>query len=215
MTAPGYWPLTGLRLRTSQLELRLPDAEDLLALAALAEVGVHDPAEQPFKVEWTDAEPVERAQRVMRYHWSCWGSWQPDDWTLNLVVVRDGIVVGTQGMSGKNFASLREVGTGSWLGMEHQGQGIGTAMRAAVLALAFDGLGARFAVSSAFTGNPASIAVSRKLGYAEDGMDRYLIRGEPVESRRFRMDRATWLANRRIEVDISGLESCLPLFGLI
>jgi RimJ/RimL family protein N-acetyltransferase len=214
MTATDYWPLTGLRMRAGSIELRLPDADDLAALAALAEAGVHDPAEQPFKAEWTDAEPVERARSTMRYHWSCWGSWQPADWTLNLVVVRDGVVVGTQGMGGKNFASLREVGTGSWIGLEYQGQGIGTAMRAAVLALAFDGLGAQFAVSAAFTGNPASIAVSRKLGYAEDGIDRYLIRGEPVHGRRFRMDRATWLASRRIDVGITGLEPCLPLFGL-
>ena len=123
-------------------------------------------------------------------------------------------MVGTQEMSGKNFASLREVGTGSWLGLEYQGEGIGTVMRAAVLGLAFDGLGAQFAVSAAFAGNPASIAVSRKLGYSEDGIDRYLIRGEPVQSLRFRMDRATWLANRRIDVGITGLEPCLPLFGL-
>jgi RimJ/RimL family protein N-acetyltransferase len=69
-------------------------------------------------------------------------------------------------------------------------------------------------VLAAFAGNPASIAVSRKLGYSEDGIDRYLIRGEPVQSLRFRMDRATWLANRRIDVGITGLEPCLPLFGL-
>lgn len=214
MTASDYWPLTGLRLRTGSLELRLPDIDDLLALAALAEAGVHDPAEQPFKVEWTDVEPVERARSVLRYHWSCWGSWQPANWTLNLVVVRDGVVVGTQGMTGESFAALREVGTGSWLGMEHQGQGIGTAMRAAVLALAFDGLGAQFAVSSAFAGNPASIAVSRRLGYVEDGMARYLIRGQPVQSQRFRLDQATWRENRKVEVSISGLEPCLPLFGI-
>lgn len=214
MTSPDYWPLTGLRLRTADLELRLPDADDLLALAALAEAGVHDPAEQPFKIAWTDAEPAERALSTMRYHWSCWASWQPTDWKLNLVVVRDGTVVGTQEIGGANFAKLREVGTGSWLGLDYQGQGIGTAMRAAVLALAFDGLGAEFAVSSAFSGNPASMAVSRKLGYARDGTARYLIRGEPVRSQRFRLDRATWLANRRIEVGISGLEPCLPFFGL-
>jgi RimJ/RimL family protein N-acetyltransferase len=214
MTSSGYWPLTGLRLHTEGLELRLPDADDLLALAALAEAGVHDPATQPFEAEWTDVSPPERALATLRYHWSCWGSWQPTDWTLNLVAVRDGTVVGMQGMSGANFAKLREVGTGSWLGLDYQGQGIGTAMRAAVLALAFDGLGAEFAISAAFVGNPASIAVSRKLGYAADGMNRYLIRGEPVQNRRFRLDRAAWLGNRRIDVSISGLEPCLPLFGL-
>jgi RimJ/RimL family protein N-acetyltransferase len=35
-------------------------------------------------------------------------------------------VVGTQGLSGRDFAVLREVSTGSWIGRKHQGQGIGT-----------------------------------------------------------------------------------------
>jgi RimJ/RimL family protein N-acetyltransferase len=213
MDSPQYWPLPGLRLRTGHLELRLPDAADLNALGALAEAGVHDPAIQPFAVAWTDVEPVERAISTMRYHWSCWGSWQPTNWTLNLVAVIDDVVVGTQGMSAADFAVLREVGTGSWVGLRYQGQGIGTAMRAAVLALAFDGLGAEFAVSGAYVDNAASIAVSRKLGYADDGIGRSVVRGKPRAERRLRLDRASWQARRTIEVTISGLEPCLPFFG--
>ena len=224
MTGPlaVYWPLDALRLRlpASSLELRLPDADDLAALAALAEAGVHDPAAQPFAVPWTDVEPAARARSVLQYHWRCLGQWSPEDWSLNLVAVRDGTVVGTQGASARDYAILREVGTGSWLGMQHQGQGTGTAMRAAVLALAFEGLGAEYAVSDAFTDNLASLGVSRKLGYADDGMERRAIRGRPAESRRLRIDRATWRAAGGAaglglgEVDIEGLEPCLPLFGL-
>ena len=44
-------------------------------------------------------------------------------------MVRDGVVVGTQGIGGRDFAVLREVHTGSWLGRRYQGQGIGTQMR--------------------------------------------------------------------------------------
>src|ERR1700674_2788527 len=115
MTSP-YWPLPGLRLRTGQLEMRLPDAADLEVLAALAEEGVHDPAVQPFSVPWTDAEPSARALGTLQYHWSCWGSWSPANWSLNLVAVIGGAVVGTQGMGASDFAVLREVSTGSWLG---------------------------------------------------------------------------------------------------
>ena len=218
----AYWPLVALRLRlaASSLELRLPDADDLAALAALAEAGVHDPAVQPFSMPWTDAEPAARAQSVLQYHWRCLGEWRPEDWSLNLVVVRDGTVVGTQGAGARDYAILREIGTGSWLGRQHQGQGTGTAMRAAVLALAFDGLGAEYAVSDAFTDNLASLAVSRKLGYADDGMQRRAIRGRAAESRRLRIDRATWQAAGGSaalglgEVEIEGLEPCLGLFGL-
>ncbi len=214
MTSPGCWPLTGLRLRAGRLELRLPDATDLAALAELAREGVHDPAVQPFSVPWTDAEPAERALSTMRYHWSCWGSWEPANWTLNLVAVVDGVVAGMIGLSGQNFAALREVGTGSWLGRQYQGQGTGTDMRAAVLGLAFDGLGAEYATSAAFTDNAASLAVSRKLGYADNGIERQLVRGGPAQLRRFRIDRARWLEHRKIDVTITGLESCLAFFGI-
>ncbi len=42
-------------------------------------------------------------------------------------------------------------------------------MRAAVLHLAFAGLGAQHAVSGAHDHNTASLTVSRKLGYRDDG----------------------------------------------
>jgi RimJ/RimL family protein N-acetyltransferase len=92
-----------------------------------------------------------------------------DDWTVTVLVRQDGEVVGTQGLSGKDYAATREVSTGSWLGRTHQGQGIGTEMRSAVLLLAFDHLGAGTARSGAFIDNIASLAVSRKLGYRPDG----------------------------------------------
>ena len=44
-------------------------------------------------------------------------------------------------------------------------------MRVAVLQLAFAGLGAHFAVSSAWHDNHASLGVSRSLGYVENGID--------------------------------------------
>ena len=137
--ALSRWPLAGLRLQTPGLELRWPSPEDLDALAELAALGVHDPKVQPFMVAWTDTSPDERARSTMQYHWSRWGSWRPTDWALELVVIRDGVVVGSQGVGGRDFAVLREVSTGSWLGRHHQGRGIGTQMRAAVLHLAFEG----------------------------------------------------------------------------
>lgn len=128
-------------------------------------------------------------------------------------MVRDGVVVGTQSMGGRNFAVLREVNTGSWLGLDYQGQGIGTQMRAAVLDLAFEGLGAQHAVSEAFDDNPASLAVSRKLGYRDDGVAWYCVRDRPALSHRLRLTRADWLATRTVPVQIFGLEPCLPHFG--
>jgi RimJ/RimL family protein N-acetyltransferase len=206
--------MTGLRLQTSALELRWPSQDDLDGLADLAAVGVHDPGMQPFKAAWTDASPDERALETLQYHWSQWGSWKPSDWTLEFVVLRDGVVVGKQGIGGRDFAVLREVHTGSWLGLGYQGQGIGSQMRAAVLHLAFEGLGAQHAVSEAFDDNPASLGVSRKLGYRDDGVEWCTVRGRPTLSRRLRLTRADWQAARTVPVQIHGLEPCLPHFGL-
>ncbi|MBO0769994.1 MAG: GNAT family N-acetyltransferase [Actinobacteria bacterium] len=213
MSSP-HWPLAGLRLRTPRLELRWPSLRDLDELAALAAEGVHDPAIQPFAVAWTDAPPAERARSTLQFHWAKWASWQPADWSLNLVTVVDGVIAGTQAMEARDFAVIREVTTGSWLGLGHQGHGIGTEMRAAVLHLAFEGLGAEYAVSAAHADNAASLAVSRKLGYAADGIERYPVRGRAVQGVRLRLDRAAWQGHRSVPVEITGLEPCLPSFGL-
>ena len=208
------WPVDGLRLITPRLELRWPALADLGALADLAAGGIHDPEVQPFGVAWTDVPADERAQAVLQWHWSTWGSWTPSDWSLNLVVDLGGAVVGTQGLIGRDFAILREVSTGSWLGRDYQGQGIGTEMRAAALFLAFEGLHAEYATSGAFADNAASLAVSRKLGYADDGIERQVSRGRPATVRRLRLDRAAWAACRSVPVEIHGLEACLPCFGI-
>jgi RimJ/RimL family protein N-acetyltransferase len=86
-------------------------------------------------------------------------------------------------------------------------------MRAAVLHLAFAGLGAERAESAAFSDNPASAAVSRALGYAEDGTEVKIVRDQARLSIRFLLTRDAWLASNRIEVGIEGLEPCLPLLG--
>ena len=88
-------------------------------------------------------------------------------------------------------------------------------MRAAVLQLAFDGLGADWAVSSALDGNHASIGVSRKLGYADDGIALQTVRGQRRIDRRFRLDRDTWATSQTVPVRMEGLEPCRELLGAV
>ena len=90
-------------------------------------------------------------------------------WRLDLLVWEHGALVGTQGIGAKRFAEKRVASTGSWLGRAAQGRGIGTEMRAAVLELAFRGLGAAAATSGWLEGNAASGRVSEKLGYRRPG----------------------------------------------
>jgi RimJ/RimL family protein N-acetyltransferase len=209
-----HFPLVGLRLTTPRLELRLPTPEELAALAELAAEGVHDPEVMPFRVPWTDRAPAEVARGVIQYHWSQLGGWTPRDWSLGLTVFHHGVVVGQQAVGARDLAITREVSTGSWLGRRHQGQGIGTEMRAAVLHLAFAGLGAEEAVSGAFAHNAASLAVSRKLGYQPDGIERRVVRGVVSVEHRLRLTRAAWEARRTVPVTIDGLLPCRPLFGV-
>ncbi|MGW7225158.1 GNAT family N-acetyltransferase [Streptomyces cyaneofuscatus] len=209
-----HWPLHGLRIRTPRLELRLPDEALLDELASVGAGGVHAPDRMPFIVPWTDGEPDEVGRATYQHVLSTIAGWTAKDWHLSLAVLHEGEVVGRQDVMGREFGVRREVMTGSWLGLPHQGQGIGTEMRAAALHLAFEGLGARYAVSDARTDNAGSLGVSRRLGYEPDGLQIEVIRGEAVTLQRVRLDRAGWEKHRSVDVTVEGLDACRADFGV-
>jgi RimJ/RimL family protein N-acetyltransferase len=82
------------------------------------------------------------------------------------------VVVGCQGFQTRDFLVTRTGETGSWLGRAYHGRGIGTLMRQTICITLFDHLGAEEITSAAFLDNPASLAVSRKLGYSHNGQTR-------------------------------------------
>ena len=167
---PDPWPLHGLVLRTPRLELRPDDDASLRELVALLhDAGVHPAAEMPFAVPWTDADPRYLGRGVAQYLWSERARSSPEAWGVHLIVRHDGAVIGMQSLTATRFGVLREVHTGSYLGRRFQGHGYGTEMRAAVLAFAFDRLGATSARSDYIEGNEGSATVSRRLGYRPDG----------------------------------------------
>lgn len=215
-TIERLWPLFGLRVRSAGIELRYPTDRDLVALAELAKEPIHAPDVMPFETPWSANPPAERARGVLQWHWKARGEWAEERWRLELVAVREGQVVGTQGCHGDHFAVTREVASGSWVGGAFQGQGIGTAMRRAMLHLAFAGLGATQARSAAFTDNTASRRVSEKLGYAEDGTETFDRGGEQATMVRYVLTRAVWerLSFGWPPVEVDGVEACRPLFGL-
>ena len=204
-------PLYELRLRTPRLELRLGSREELHDLGRLAEQGIHPPEEMPFAVAWTDAfGSPGYLQDFVDHHEAALAEWSTDEWRLNLLVWSDGALVGSQSVAAEGFTIERRVHTGSWLGAEHQGRGIGTEMRAAVLELAFRGLGATVAESSWLEGNEQSRRVSEKLGYRVAGQTRHSPRGTPVPTTLVELERRAWRSP--VAVAIEGLESCLGLF---
>jgi RimJ/RimL family protein N-acetyltransferase len=218
------WPFFDLRIRTPHVELRYPDDDAVAALATLAAQGIHDPAAMPFLVPWTDVPSPQLERNTVQYHWRMRAELTAAAWNLPFAVYRDGNLVGQQTLAAHEFATLRTVDTGSWLGRAHQGQGTGKAMRAAVLHLAFTGLGAQRATSGAFLDNPASAAVSRALGYEDNGIDVVLRRGQAAPEQRFLLTRERWqqqpaahsqaAAADHEDIVIEGLEPCLPLLGL-
>ena len=205
--------LYDVRVRTPRLELRLGSYDELVELARLAEQGVHPPEEMPFAIAWTDGiGKPDFVETTVAWHERHLTAWSPQDWTLNLLVWEDEKLVGTQGMLAERFAKRRAVHTGSWLGHRYQRRGIGTEMRAAVLELAFRGLGAARAESSWLEGNEASRRVSEKLGYVEYALGEKSPRGTPVVEHGVEIERDAWRCP--IAVEIEGLVPCLPLFGL-
>jgi RimJ/RimL family protein N-acetyltransferase len=209
-----HFPPLGLRLQTPDLQLRLPEPDELAALADLAADGVHESGTMPFSVPWTDQSPAGRARSVVMHHWAVLGQWTPQSWSLPLTVFHDGVVVGQQSISSTDFAVTRECSTGSWIGLRHQSKGIGTQMRAAVAHLAFAELGAETIVSAAFLDNPASLQVSAKLGYIPDGFARHAVQGRLRVSQRLRLTRETWQDRAPLAISVHGLQACLPLLGV-
>jgi RimJ/RimL family protein N-acetyltransferase/ribosomal protein S18 acetylase RimI-like enzyme len=201
-------PLTRLRVRTPRLELRLATRAELRALADVALAGIHDPAEMPFEFPWTDTLT---AESFVAFHEQAVANWDPSNWQLNLVAFHRGRAVGAQGIGAERFSESRAVSTGSWLGKAWQGMGLGTEMRAAVLELAFAGLGAERATSGFVAGNPQSRGVSRKLGYEIVGAHVVSPRGAPLEHTDLELRRENF--SSPVDVELVALEPLLPFFG--
>jgi RimJ/RimL family protein N-acetyltransferase len=214
MSLERDWPLFGLSIETPRLTLRYPTDDGLAALNNLAGRGIHHPDVMPFDIPWTDEPPETRPQHSLQFYWGTRANWKPTNWHITMMVKEGDAVVGVQGMVASDFAVKRQVSTGSWVGQAYQGHGIGKEMRAAILHLAFAGLGAQRATSAAFENNAASLAVSRALGYLENGDDIAAPRGAPMRQIRLLLTRETWEKNRRPDIQIHGLEPCLTMFGI-
>lgn len=218
---PSAWPVTGLRLRSGDLTLRPVVEADLDTLGAdlPSDVELDPSIALPFGLE----PPQARAVAIRQQYWRRLGSWTPAGWILEFVVLRGTDVLGTQTLEARDFAVLRTVETASWLVTDARGQGIGKAMRTAVLALAFNRLGAQLAETEAWADNAASLGVSRALGYQPNGTTRHVRTGGPGnpdpsatvsgDMPKLRLDANGWRARARPAVEISGLDACRAWFG--
>lgn len=209
----GPWPLFGIELTVRDVVLNpLREAD----MGPLADIYPDDAEHDPGASLWSDMDlSANRKRLLVQGYWKNWGNWSPDSWCLAFRVSHRGRVVGTQSLEANLFPQLRTVDSGSWLATHARGHGVGTAMRAAILGFAFDHLGAEVAITSSRTDNAPSIAVSRRLGYMENGVSRVMSPTGPCELLHFRLDRTTWIASGKgTEASARGLKGSSPYFGV-
>lgn len=192
------WPLHDLVLRTAEVELR--GMTEAWALQLAQQV----PADLEHHPRLAHFSP---GGDVLQAYWRNNGRWLPTGWVAEFVVLHGGTPIGLQALEGKDFRVRRTVDTHSWLVTSARGRGLGKQMRAAVLSLAFEHLGATGAVSSAWSDNAASLGVSRSLGYVDSHQETH---ADGRVMQHLSLD--SWTSATPVEV--SGVEACLPYFGL-
>jgi RimJ/RimL family protein N-acetyltransferase len=208
------WPLFRLRVVAGPLELRAVRDTDIPALVDLAEGGIHDPKAMPFAFPWSTAPAAELGRNMAVFYWRNRADFSPQTWSLELVVRWDGVIVGCQGFSTENYLVTRTGETGSWLGRAFQRKGIGTLMRQTICAFLFDSLEAQEVTSAAFLDNPASLAVSHKVGYTSNGRTREKRReGELAISQRLTL-RPQHLVRSDHNLEVEGAQAVRHMIGL-
>jgi RimJ/RimL family protein N-acetyltransferase len=182
LTLEEIFPPFALRISCGPVSLAVLRDDDLPELVELVRHGIQAPGlPMPFLLAWHEeafapGAPDGFPTSSLAWWWTQRATFAPDEWRLALVVRRDGVLVGVQDLHATDFAQTRLVMTGSWLGRAHQGQGTGTLMRQLVVGFAFDELGADRCESGYIVGNHASAAVSRKVGYLDNGRHRIVQR---------------------------------------
>jgi RimJ/RimL family protein N-acetyltransferase len=209
------YPPLNVEVRTPRLTLTGASDDRLEQLVPLVRAGIAGTEPWPFDDPISFyADNPEREWLWLRSIWRGRGAVSPDKWRLYFAVLVDGEAVGMQDLSGRDFDRFGTVTSFSWLAPGHRGRGLGTEMRAAILHLAFAGLGAREAGSDAFTDNEASNRISRSLGYEPNGTDWDTRRGVPAPIQRWRLVRDAWERGRRDDITLAGVEECRPVLGL-
>jgi len=185
--------------------LRLPTEVEALDLFART----------PDDYESDPAWPVlvgPRQAAFLQQYWRALGNWKPDEWRLPFAVWHENGAVGIQELEARNFRVLRTVESSSFLVPGARGKGIGKEMRRAVLALAFDHLGAEYAVSGAWEDNVASLGVSRAVGYRDNGWHVQERNGAAGVTRSVILEKNDWTVAP--DIAIEGLDKCKEWFGI-
>ena len=210
------YPPLDVRIVTPRLELRGATDGLLERLAPLVRAGeaTADPPPWDDPSSFYEDDPDRRVEGWLRGVWRGRGTVSPDRWRLHFAVMVDDEPVGMQDVIGDEFDTFGTVETSSWISTAVRGRGIGTETRAAILHLAFDGLGAREAHSEAAVDNAGSNAISERLGYERNGTSWATHEGKPVLGQRWLLRRETWAARRRDDITMHGIGACRTTLGI-
>lgn len=212
----SLYPLLNIQVITPRLELRGATDKLLEELAPLVRSGkaMADPPPWDDPSPFYEPDPDARVRKWLQGTWRGRGTVRADLWRLSFAVMVDGEPVGPQDLAGHDFNDFGTVESTSWVSSDVRESGIGTEMRAAILHLAFEGLGAAEAHSEAAVDNVGSNAVSDRLGYLPNGVAWAAHQGKPVLGQRWRLDRETWETRRRDDITMSGVDECRTTLGL-
>lgn len=205
MELAEIWPPYQLVITAGDLELKIITDDDAPEFVDLVLDGVHDPDFMPFGVPWTKAPRDELPAGFVRHQWGIRSRTTDANWVLPFAVRRNGELVGTQDVKGAQFMITRSCSTGSWLARRFHRQRIGTRMRQAVCAFAFDELGATEMTSGAFADNAPSLGVSRNVGYQPNGLQRVVRNGVAADHQLLRLTPETF--NRGDPITVRGAEA--------
>jgi RimJ/RimL family protein N-acetyltransferase len=189
---------------TPRLSLRYV-TDDLGVLAELAAQGIHEPETMPFSTPWTDVEAPELQRNTLRYYWCSRAETTSQHWDLNMAACDRETVICSAQISAERFPTTRTAETGSWIGRQYQGQGLGREMRRAALHLIFAGFNGEPATTRAWHDDTASLRVTRSLPYTEDGAVQLQRRDRPDTMLEFSMTWQHWQTIRRNDIQVAGI----------
>lgn len=165
MELERIWPPFGLEITATngrdEITLRAMRDEDIAVLADVTPADIFGPDVPDHAFGWL----FDTSNSSAQFRWANRAQMAPAHWSLDLVIVHAGEVVGSVDMRANDFPGNKTVETGSWIYYKLQGQGLGTLVRHAIAEISFGHFGAQRLTTAWANTNKASATVSAKLGY--------------------------------------------------
>jgi RimJ/RimL family protein N-acetyltransferase len=166
----SYLPLTRIVATSGPVTVRIPTGAEIAEQAAALHAGGLDDEQSRRSLSWQPATPAVAATDTVTNVMSGLATKPGELWVAPFFVFVNGKPIGRQDVrAAPDWQHLRTASTGSYLVNSARGVGYGTHARVCALAVAW-ALGARRSVTAWRVDNAASAAVSRKLGYVENGV---------------------------------------------